>query len=194
MAHSATQQKEQREKVNALLEKAGIEPKYKSGEKTLARKITDSSLYDGHPAARFLLVQLAVLAMDEDSQYPEDAPEEFKADKEGWCWMGQVGLSLKVGTDSDGRTVRNWITRFREDGVIEYRDWHDENGTLHAEYKVLESVVDAFQRPAKKADALAARTSRYKDGSRKANRGSFSTANQPGRTAHRRAIMEEDDE
>ena len=24
-------------------------------EKTLARKITDSSLYDGHPAARFLL-------------------------------------------------------------------------------------------------------------------------------------------
>ena len=183
--------KEKRQRATELLEKAGIP--VKSGEKSLARKITDSSLYDGHPAARFLLVQLAILAMSEDSEYPEDAPDKFKADKEGWCWMSQIGLSLKIGTDSDGRTVRNWIARFVEDGVVIPRDWYDDNGTHHAEYKVLEEVVDAFQRPAKKADALAARPKRYRQ-PRTANRGSFSTANQPSRTAQRRAIMEEDDE
>jgi hypothetical protein len=190
-SNAAAYRQQKRAEANALLEKAGYATK--SEEKSLARKITDSSLYDGQPAARFLLVQLAVLAMDEDSEYPDDAPEKYKADKEGWCWMSQPKLSLKIGTDSDGRTVRRWIARFQEDGVIQYRDWHDDNGTLHAEYKVVESVVDAFQRPAKKEDAMAARPKRYSV-PRTANRGSFSTANQPGQTAQRRAIMEEDDE
>lgn len=185
---AAVHQQEQRERVKQLRKKAGIEH-----EKSLARKITDSSLYDGQPAARFLLVQLAVLAMDEDSDYPEDAPLKYKADKVGWCWMGQVGLSLKIGTDSDGRTVRNWIERFRKDGVILYRDWYDDNGTHHAEYQVIESVVDAFQRPPKKEDALAARPKRYSV-PRTANKGSFSAANQPSRSAKLRGIMEEDDE
>jgi hypothetical protein len=40
---------------------------------------------------------------------------------------------------------------------------------------------------------MAARPKRYSV-PRTANRGSFSTANQPGQTAQRRAIMEEDDE
>lgn len=185
--------------VKQVLEEDASTPKKKVvkavdlSERTLARKITDSSLYDGKPVARFLLVQLAVLAMKEDSEYPDEAPEKFKADKVGWCWMGQQGLSLKLGTDSDGRTVRNWIAQFRQDDMIAYREWKDENGTPHSEYKVLEEVVDAFQRPAKKKDALAARPKRYKE-PRKPNAGSFSTANQPGRTAKRRAIMEEDDE
>ena len=186
---AAAYQKEKRQHANELLEKAGIP--VKSGEKSLARKITDSSLYDGKPVARFLLVQLAVLAMEEDSDYPDDAPDKYRSDKEGWCWMSQPKLSLKVGTDSDGRTVRRWIARFREDGVIQYRDWRDENKTLHAEYKVVEAVVDAFQRPSQKKDVE--RAPRYKE-KRKANRGSFTTANQPGRSAKQRAIMEEDDE
>ena len=181
--------------VNGVLEETNRQkPKpIDLSERSLARKITDSSLYDGKPVARFLLVQLAVLAMKEDSEYPADAPANFKADKEGWCWMGQQALSLKLGTDSDGRTVRNWIARFVEDGVILPRDWKDDNGTPHAEYKVLEEVVDAFQRPTKKKDALEARPKRYNE-PRKPNAGSFSTANQPGRTAKQRAIMEEDDE
>ena len=161
-------------------------------EKSLARKITDSTLYDHQPAARFLLVQLAVLAMKEESDYPEDSP--FQDDKVGWCWMSQEGLSLKIGTDSGGRTVRNWITRFIKDEVIIPRKWRDDNGTPHSEYKVVESVVDANQRPPKKKDAIAVRGSRNKEGSRKANKGSFTTANQPGRGAQQGAIMEEDDE
>ena len=186
---AAAYRKEQREKAKALLQKNGYAV---AGEKTLARKITDSTLYDHQPTARFLLVQLAVLAMKEDSDYPEDSP--FQDDKVGWCWMSQEGLSLKIGTESSGRTVRNWITRFIQDEVIIPREWRDDNGTPHAEYKVVESVVDAHQRPPKKKDAIAARGSRCKEGSRKANKGSFTTANQPGRSAQQRAIMEEDDE
>jgi hypothetical protein len=132
-------------------------------EHTLARKITDSSLYDWNPQARFLLVQLAVLAMDDDSNYPEDAPDDFQMDKEGWCWMSQAKLSLKVGVHDS--TVYRWIKQFREDGVILYRDWRDSNKTHHAEYKVVEKVIDAYQRPSQKEDVE--RVPRYKEGSRK---------------------------
>src|ERR1035438_4143060 len=100
---------------------------------TLARKITDSSLYDWNSTARFLLTQLAVLAMDEDSSYPEDAPDEFKADKEGWCWMSQEKLALKVGKSES--QVQRLATRFENDGVILKREWRDSNMTRHTEYK-----------------------------------------------------------
>ncbi len=132
-------------------------------DKSLAWKITDSSLYDWNPTARFLLTQLAVLSMDEDSNYPEDAPDNFKADKKGWCWMTQAKLALKVGVHDS--TIYRWIKRFREDGVIKYRDWRDDNTTMHAEYKVVESVIDANQRPSQRADVE--RPPRYKEGSRK---------------------------
>jgi hypothetical protein len=184
---AAAYQKEKREKLDALKEKAGIATK--STEKSLARKIAESSLYDWHPQARFLLTQLAVLAMDEDSEYPKDAPEKYHDDKEGWCWMSQFKLALRVGCSEDA--IGDWIARFREDGVILYRDWYDENKTPHAEYKVVESVVDALQRPSQKRGVE--RKPRYAD-KRKANAGSFSTVNQPGRSAQRKAIMEEDGE
>lgn len=133
--------------------------------KTLARKVTDSSLYDMKPTARFLLLELVVLAMDEDSNYPDNAPPEYRADKEGWCWMSQEQLGWKVGVVDT--TIYRWIKRFRKDGVIEYRDWYDENHTHHAEYKVVDSVVDAFQRV--KGEE---RPSRYAEGSRKGKGGS----------------------
>jgi hypothetical protein len=75
-----------KEKLKAIVKAAGKE------EKSLARKIAESSQYDWNATARFLLTQLAVLAMDEDDNYPDDAPEEFKADKVGWCWMSQFKL------------------------------------------------------------------------------------------------------
>lgn len=162
------------------------------GEKSLPRKILESSLYDGQPVARFLLNQLAVLAMDENSEYPKDSP--YTDEKEGWCWMSQWQMSLRLGTDSHGRTMRNWVERFRKDGVVLYRDWYDDHGTHHAEYKVVEEVVDAFQRPKGKEAQLESRPSRYKEGSRKANGTSFSAKNQPGMSAQKKAIMEEDDE
>lgn len=54
---------------NAAAKVASIKkanPELFKQEKSLARKITDSSLYDWNSTARFLLTQLAVLAMDED--------------------------------------------------------------------------------------------------------------------------------
>src|SRR5271154_6291158 len=67
-------------------------------EHSLARKITDSNLYDWNATARFLLTQIAVLAMpNEDASYPDDAPDRCKNDKTGWCWMSQKRLALKIG-------------------------------------------------------------------------------------------------
>lgn len=161
--------------------------KAKAGEsKSLGRKITDSSLYDWNATARFLLSQIAVLRMDEDSNYPDDAPEQFKEDKVGWCWMTQYKFALKIGKSES--TVHRLINRFREDGVIFYREWIDDHGTPHAEYKINEKVLDAFQRPSQDRDVE--RPPRYAE-RRKANKGSFSYANQPGKN---RGIREEDDE
>jgi hypothetical protein len=163
-------------------------------EKSLRRKIMESTLYDGKPTARFLLGELALLAMNEKSKYPADAPKEFRNDKVGWCWMAQWKLSLRLGTDSDGRTVRFWLAQFVKDGVVIPREWTDEYGVAHSEYKVVEEVIDAFQRPAGKEAQLSARPKRYREGSRTANKGSFSKSNQPGVSAHRRAVLEMDDE
>lgn len=155
-------------------------------EKSLAWKVTDSSLYDWNSTARFLLTQLAVLAMDEDSNYPEDAPPEFQADKEGWCWMAQDKLMLKIGKSES--TVHRLIKRFRKDGVILYRDWYDSNMTHHAEYKVVESVVDAFQRPSQKADVERPPASK-RDYKTYDNKGAFKKG-----ADKRRANMDEDHE
>jgi hypothetical protein len=124
--------------------------------------------------------------MDEDSSYPEDAPDEFKADKEGWCWMSQEKLALKVGRSES--QVQRLATQFENDGVILKRKWRDSNMTRHTEYKVLEEVVDAYQRPKN-----GSRPPRYSK-KRTANAGSFSTDNQPKKNAQKRAVMEEDDE
>jgi hypothetical protein len=129
-----------KEKFKAAMKAAGKE------EKSLARKIAESSLYDWKPPARFLLTQIAVLSMsDEDDNYPEDAPDDFKEDKIGWCWMSQYKLSLRVG-NSESQTHR-LIHKFKTDGVLTIRTWIDDHGTPHDEYKIAESVVDAFQRP-----------------------------------------------
>src|SRR5450755_2390510 len=90
----------------------------------LGRKIVESSLYDWNPTARFLLREIAVMRMDEDSNYPDDAPEKFKADKVDWCWLSQFGLGLRIGVSES--TVHRLIQTFREDGVIFYRDWWDD--------------------------------------------------------------------
>jgi len=164
----------------------------KPEDKSTARLVMESSLYHNSPTARLILNQIVALAMDEDSRYPKDSP--YGDDKVGWCWMAQWELSLRCGIDSDGRTLRYWIKRFRQDETVLYREWWDDYGTHHAEYKVVREAFLAFQRPDDKETALATRPKRYAEGTRKPNKGSFSTANQPRRSALRRAIMEEDDE
>ena len=119
-------------------------------EHSLPRKIMESELYDGKPTARFLLNQLAVMSMkSEADSYPVDAPKTYKDGtpwlKTGWCWMSQHKLALRVGV-SESQVFR-LLKGFKADGVILTREWIDDHATPHTEYMVVESVVDAFQRP-----------------------------------------------
>jgi len=179
MSNAAAYAAEKAERIKALKKAAGIE------DRSLPRKVVESELYDHKPTARFLLNQIAVMAMDEDSNYPEDAPEKYQgANKVGWCWLSQAKLGLRVGISES--QAHRLIMQFKEHGVILYRDWRDEYGTLHAEYKVVESVVDAHQRPSQDSDVK--RPSRYAS-KRGANKGSFSTANQP-----KKVVTEDEDD
>ena len=117
-AQAALQQEELKEMMKA---KAA-----EGEEKSLGRKIVESSLYDWNPTARFLLNQLAVMRMDEDSNYPDDAPPKCKADKKDWCWLSQHSLALRMGVSES--TVHRLIKMFRKHGVIHYRDWADDHG------------------------------------------------------------------
>lgn len=153
--------------------------------RSVSRKVCESELYDRVPAARFLLNQIAVMAMsDEKDNYPEDAPLEYQEDKIGWCWLAQYRLGLRVGLSES--QAHRWIQQFREDGVILYRDWYDDHGVHHAEYKVVESVVDAHQRPSQDKDVV--RPKRYKT-KRGANATSFSAKVQP-----KRVVIEDEDD
>jgi len=168
-------------------------------DRSPSRLISESDRYDQKPAARALLIQIALMRMDEDSKYPEDAPQEFKDDKIGWCWLSQFKLGLRVGISES--QVHRWIKQFRKDGAIHYRDWRDDNGTLHAEYKINLDYFIAHQRPSQSRDVE--RPERYAEGTRKATPGSFSTENQPKReqkkpvsitSAKRNPIAEMDEE
>ncbi len=186
--------KEKQAAARAKLQELGydVKPAYKP-EKSLMRLIMESDMYEWKPVAVLLLTQLVALAMDADSKYPKDAPEEFQGEnKVGWCWMTQLELSHRCRCDE--KTIYNWIARFRKDGVIDYRDWYDDNHTHHAEYRVVPTVFLVRQRPENKHDADKVRPSRYEKGTRKANSGSFSKKNQPTISATRRALLEEDDE
>jgi hypothetical protein len=142
-------------------------------ERPISRLIAESSVYDFKPTARALLMQIAMMRMAEESKYPADAPDDFKADKDGWCWLSQFKLGLRVGISES--QVNRLIQQFKEDGAIFYRDWHDKNGTHHAEYKINEKVFQAHQRPSQDRDVV--RPTRYSKPRPK--KGWFSAENQP---------------
>jgi len=75
--------------------------------------------------------------------------------------------------------VQQLVTGFEAEGVLLIERWEDENGTHHDMYQIVEAVVRNRQRPSQNKDVE--RPSRYKE-KRKANKGSFSRANQPGKT------------
>lgn len=144
---------------------------------SISIKIAESDLYDWNPSARYVLDTIARLQInDEESYYPEDAPDEFRNTRIGWCWMSQWRIALRVGK-SEVQVQRD-IQMFEEHGVIEIRSWEDSNHADHNEYRVNEKVVEAHQRPSQTKDV--ARPSRYKK-KRGANKGSFSMTNQPGK-------------
>ena len=122
---------------------------------------------------------------DEDDNYPEDAPDDFKQDKIGWCWMSQFKLSPRVGKSES--QVHRLIKKFKADGVLTIRTWNDDHGTPHDEYKITESVVDAFQRPSQNRGVERPKrsTRNYKEYS---NKGSF----KKGRD-NRRANVKDDE-
>jgi hypothetical protein len=132
--------------------KAMMKARREEGEEehSLPRKIVESELFDGKPTARFLLNQLAVMAMkSEADSYPADAPKHYPDGtpwlQTGWCWMSQHKLSLRVGISE--RQVIRLLQQFKEVGVILTREWIDDHATPHTEYMVVEPIVDAFQRP-----------------------------------------------
>lgn len=147
-------------------------------------KIQESGLYDWNPTARALLVTISLLQMkDENAYYPEDAPLDHYNNRIGWCWMSQYRLALRVGCDE--RTVRRYIARFRKDGVIRVRTWTDDNKTPHAEYQIVEAVIEDNQRPSQRREVT--RPPRYKK-KRGANLGSFTAKNQPGKPKDDEAV------
>jgi len=181
MSSNAAYAEAKKEKFKAAMKAAGME------EKSLARKIAESSLYDWNSTARFLLTQIAVLTMDdEDDNYPDDAPEEFKQDKVGWCWMSQFKLALRIGKSES--QVQRLVQKFKKDGVILLRQWRDDNNTLHDEYQIVESLVDAFQRPSQSRDVERPPRSK-RDYKAYDNKGGFKKGHD-----NRRANMEDDDE
>jgi len=95
---------------------------------------------------------------------------------------------LKIGKSLS--TVEKLIARFIKDGVILPREWKDENQTPHAEYKVVEKMLDAHQRPNQRYDQD--RPKRYSKS--RAGSATGQRRNSRGKFTKKTAVMEEDDE
>src|ERR1700730_800852 len=177
--------------------KAMMKKRREEGEEehSLPRKIVESELFDGKPTARFLLNQLAVMAMkNENASYPKDAPKFYPDgvtpwEKTGWCWLSQHSLALRIGISE--RQVIRLIQQFKELGVILTREWIDDHYTPHTEYMVVESVVDAFQRPSQKRGVKRPKHAN-RDYKTYANKGGFKKGYDP-RRANMVGVGDEDD-
>jgi hypothetical protein len=177
---------------NAKEKAAQIRKALAKKESSLIIKIMESDLYDWNPTARYLLVTLAFgQRTNEEAYVPEDMPDHFKTDMLGWCDMAQWRLMLRVGVSES--QINRWIATFKEDKVIRYRSWIDDNNAVHAMYQINESVVAERQRSEQSADVE--RPKRYKK-KRGANKGSFSATHQPkgkAAVAFAKMVMESDD-
>jgi DNA-binding MarR family transcriptional regulator len=163
--------------------------------KSLSIKVQEIERYDGNPSMRFLLLILVLATRREKDNYSDTwAPNGWTAEEMvGWCDMAQWQLAERVGL-TEGR-IEKMLKQLEDHGFIRIEKWRDDDtGKLHCRYQVIEEMVDASQRKRSGDGRRAQRGSRYKEGSRKANKGSFSKTNQPTISAVRKAIMEEDDE
>jgi hypothetical protein len=137
--------------------------------------VQESSLYDLKPTMRAVLVLLARSRVQGDGPNARPNHPSRKAlpqgEYENWCWFNQKTIADRVGCVD--RYVRDCIKRFVADDVVEVREWRDDLGHAHLEYKVNIQTVKLHQR--KEGEPRAKRYS----AKRKPNDGSFSTANQP---------------
>ena len=160
------------ERLARLKKAAGI------SDKTLPMLVMDSDVCDHNPTARMLLLCLALGTRSKaDGWVPEDMPDEIKEDIVGWCDRSQWKLALRVGCCES--TIQKLVTKLEKMGAIKIRRWVDDNEAEHALYKINREYFEAHQRPDFKRKKDVERPGRYKDGSRKANKGSFSKKNQP---------------
>jgi hypothetical protein len=170
-----------KEKLKAL--KKAVAKKSKS----LSIRIQESDLYDWDSTARMTLLVIALgQRVNEDAWVQEDCPwsgEEML----GWCDMAQWRIALRVGK-SENR-IQKVITQLEKDGVLIIERWTDSNMADHDRYQIVEAVVDEHQRPEQKRGVE--RPSRYKV-KRGTNKGSFSTANQPGKNREVREMDEDE--
>jgi len=179
---SATKQ----QKLNQIKHEAREKGTLKE-DKHILIAVQEMEKYDGNPAARYLLMILLMAARKDPTAWIQpDAPLTAE-EAIGWCDMAQWRLAQRVGVGE--RQIQRMLDLFSEDGAIERKVWRDENGALHGMYRVNEDFIRVNERPNHKWNTP--RLSRYKEGSRKANKGSFTRANQPGKN---RGARETDDE
>jgi len=185
MSNKPTIPETKAERLARLKKAAGI------SDKSLTILIQESDLYDWDPSARLLLLALhlgtrrnSTNADGEDKWVQEDCPWSAK-DMVGWCDMAQWRLALRVGISED--RIQKILARFEKDKVIRIETWDDSNYAHHNRYQIIEATIRANQRPQQKRDVP--RKSRYKT-KRGANKGSFSSSNQPKRSGNYDADVE----
>jgi hypothetical protein len=164
----------------------------KKNIKSVPVKVQEMEYADWNPTARMTLLVIALgQRSNEESYVREECPLQMP-EILGWCDFAEWRIALRVGATVDG--IQKIIIRLEEDGYLEIKRWTDSNNTLHNLYRVIESKLDEVQR--KEQTAKAARPPRYKKSRKgmKRNAGMFSTANQPGRSATERGVMEMDDD
>jgi hypothetical protein len=165
----------------------GIKKALGKGENSMPIQIVQSEIADWNPTGRMFLLVLALGTRTNPEAYlPEDCPYT-KAECLGWCDMSQWRLALRVGCSES--QINRMVARFEKEGVIRVRHWTDDNNTQHCMYQLIDEMVKFKQRPSQKPDTK--RPSRYSV-KRGANKGSFSTRNQPQKVAPEVAEMDEE--
>ena len=183
-------------KLAELEKDSKAKPKHKTKKpKSLRIKIQEMEKYEWNPSMRLLLLVIELGTRRAKDNYEDTwAPTGWTAEEMvGWCDMAQWRLAQRIGLSEDhtGRMLR----QLDEDGFIETEGWRDPNdGKIHNRYRIIEATVDANQRPSHTPETPRGKRYNNPDKPRKANKGSFNKNNQPGISALRKAILEEDGE
>ena len=164
-----TNQETAKEKAKRLLKERGLE------KKSLPIRVMESELFDWNSTARMILLVIALgYRTNEDAYTPADMPDEMKADLLGWCYFAQWRIAQRVGKTE--KHIQRVISAMEKMSIIIIEEWTDSNNAKHNRYKIVEDMIDTNQRPSHRRDTKRPRRSGVK---RSANKGSFTSENQP---------------